>query len=153
MNSLERKAETIKNEPADFYSIGFGSEAANPNSDAYELLYKMSSDKHVYTSDSVDTLVENFRNILDDIKNKEITTKEGIFSIVTTKDLVVDAENPITVTYNGETLFTCTSLPNNGMSYDARTKTLKWDINEWNASHDTKVTETEKVLIQYFIEK
>lgn len=155
-DSLTKKAGNIKGNPVttEFYSIGFGSEAANKNSDAYKLLKKMSSNNDVSTSDSISDLVANFINILDKIEDKDPTpTVNGVYSIVTTKPLVVDNENPITVTYKGETLFTCTQLPKNGMSYDSETNTLTWDINAWNSvESNTKVT-TSDIVIEYYIEK
>ena len=149
--TLINKASEIKGNPitTEFYSIQFGTESG-----AYDLLQAMSSNNSVYTSNSIDTLVENFTNILEqNITKDPIDTVNGKYTTTLSNPLVVDADNPITVTYKGTTLFTCTSLPNNGLTYDSTTKTLTWDINAWNAVEGhTKVT-TNDIVIQCYVER
>ena len=148
--TLINKASKIKGNPiTKFYSIQFGTEDG-----AYDLLKAMSSNNTVYTSNSINSLVENFTNILDQNTTKDpIDTVNGKYTTTLSNPLVVDADNPITVTYEGTTLFTCTSLPNNGLTYDSTTKTISWDINEWNAVEGhTKVT-TNDIVIQCYVER
>ena len=149
--TLINKASKIKGNPitTEFYSIQFGTEDG-----AYDLLKAMSSNNTVYTSNSINSLVENFTNILDQNTTKDpIDTVNGKYTTTLSNPLVVDADNPITVTYEGTTLFTCTSLPNNGLTYDSTTKTISWDINEWNAVEGhTKVT-TNDIVIQCYVER
>ena len=149
--TLINKASEIKGNPitTEFYSIQFGTENG-----AYDLLRAMSSNNAVYTSNSIDSLVENFTNILDQNTTKDpIDTVNGKYTTTLSNPLVVDADNPITVTYKGTTLFTCTSLPSNGLTYDSTTKTISWDINEWNAVEGhTKVT-TNDIVIQCYVER
>ena len=148
---LRNQASEIKGNPitTEFYSIQFGTEKG-----AEKLLKAMSSNNTVYTSNSIDSLVENFTNILDQNTTKDpIDTVNGKYTTTLSNPLVVDADNPITVTYKGTTLFTCTSLPNNGLTYDSTTKTLTWDINAWNAVEGhTKVT-TNNIVIQCYVER
>ena len=148
---LRNQASEIKGNPitTEFYSIQFGTEKG-----AEKLLKAMSSNNTVYTSNSIDSLVENFTNILDQNTTKDpIDTVNGKYTTTLSNPLVVDADNPITVTYKGTTLFTCTSLPNNGLTYDSTTKTLTWDINAWNAVEGhTKVT-TNDIVIQCYVER
>ena len=148
---LRNQASEIKGNPitTEFYSIQFGTEDG-----AYDLLKAMSSNNAVYTSNSIDSLVENFTNILDQNTTKDpIDTVNGKYTTTLSNPLVVDADNPITVTYKGTTLFTCTSLPNNGLTYDSTTKTISWDINAWNAVEGhTKVT-TNDIVIQCYVER
>ena len=148
---LRNQASEIKGNPitTEFYSIQFGTEDG-----AYDLLKAMSSNNTVYTSNSIDSLVENFTNILDQNTTKDpIDTVNGKYTTTLSNPLVVDADNPITVTYKGTTLFTCTSLPNNGLTYDSTTKTITWDINAWNAVEGhTKVT-TNDIVIQCYVER
>ena len=149
--TLINKASKIKGNPitTEFYSIQFGTEDG-----AYDLLKAMSSNNTVYTSNSINSLVENFTNILDQNTTKDpIDTVNGKYTTTLSNPLVVDADNPITVTYEGTTLFTCTSLPNNGLTYDSTTKIISWDINEWNAVEGhTKVT-TNDIVIQCYVER
>ena len=149
--TLINKASKIKGNPitTEFYSIQFGTEDG-----AYDLLKAMSSNNTVYTSNSINSLVENFTNILDQNTTKDpIDTVNGKYTTTLSNPLVVDADNPITVTYEGTTLFTCTSLPNNGLTYDYTTKTITWDINAWNAVEGhTKVT-TNDIVIQCYVER
>ena len=149
--TLIKKASEIKGNPitTEFYSIQFGTENG-----AYDLLKAMSSNNTVYTSNSIDSLVENFTNILDQNTTKDpIDTVNGKYTTTLSNPLVVDADNPITVTYKGTTLFTCTSLPNNGLTYDSTTKTISWDINAWNTVEGhTKVT-TNDIVIQCYVER
>ena len=149
--TLINKASKIKGNPitTEFYSIQFGTEDG-----AYDLLKAMSSNNTVYTSNSIDSLVKNFTNILDQNTTKDpIDTVNGKYTTTLSNPLVVDADNPITVTYKGTTLFTCTSLPNNGLTYDSTTKTISWDINAWNAVEGhTKVT-TNDIVIQCYVER
>ena len=149
--TLINKASKIKGNPitTEFYSIQFGTEDG-----AYDLLKAMSSNNTVYTSNSIDSLVKNFTNILDQNTTKDpIDTVSGKYTTTLSNPLVVDADNPITVTYKGTTLFTCTSLPNNGLTYDSTTKTISWDINAWNAVEGhTKVT-TNDIVIQCYVER
>ena len=149
--TLINKASKIKGNPitTEFYSIQFGIEDG-----AYDLLKAMSSNNTVYTSNSINSLVENFTNILDQNTTKDpIDTVNGKYTTTLSNPLVVDADNPITVTYEGTTLFTCTSLPNNGLTYDSTTKTISWEINEWNAVEGhTKVT-TNDIVIQCYVER
>ena len=148
---LRNQASEIKGNPitTEFYSIQFGTEKG-----AEKLLKAMSSNNTVYTSNSIDSLVENFTNILDQNTTKDpIDTVNGKYTTTLSNPLVVDADNPITVTYEGKTLFTCTSLPNNGLTYDSTTKTITWDINAWNAGKGhTKVT-TNDIVIQCYVER
>ena len=148
---LRNQASEIKGDPitTEFYSIQFGTENG-----AYDLLKAMSSNNTVYTSNSIESLVENFTNILDQNTTKDpIDTVNGKYTTTLSNPLVVDADNPITVTYKGTTLFTCTSLPNNGLTYDSTTKTITWDINAWNAVEGhTKVT-TNDIVIQCYVER
>ena len=148
---LRNQASEIKGNPitTEFYSIQFGTEKG-----AEKLLKAMSSNNTVYTSNSINSLVENFTNILDQNTTKDpIDTVNGKYTTTLSNPLVVDADNPITVTYKGTTLFTCTSLPNNGLTYDSTTKTITWDINAWNAVKDnTKVT-TNDIVIQCYVER
>lgn len=148
---LRNQASEIKGNPitTEFYSIQFGTEDG-----AYDLLRAMSSNNTVYTSNSIDSLVKNFTNILDQNTTKDpIDTVNGKYTTTLSNPLVVDADNPITVTYKGTTLFTCTSLPNNGLTYDSTTKTISWDINAWNAVEGhTKVT-TNDIVIQCYVER
>ncbi len=148
---LRNQASEIKGNPitTEFYSIQFGTEDG-----AYDLLRAMSSNNTVYTSNSIDSLVKNFTNILDQNTTKDpIDTVNGKYTTTLSNPLVVDADNPITVTYEGTTLFTCTSLPNNGLTYDSTTKTITWDINAWNAVEGhTKVT-TNDIVIQCYVER
>ena len=148
---LRNQASEIKGNPitTEFYSIQFGTENG-----AYDLLKAMSSNNTVYTSNSIESLVENFTNILDQNTTKDpIDTVNGKYTTTLSNPLVVDADNPITVTYKGTTLFTCTSLPNNGLTYDSTTKTITWDINAWNAVEGhTKVT-TNDIVIQCYVER
>ena len=148
---LRNQASEIKGNPitTEFYSIQFGTEKG-----AEKLLKAMSSNNTVYTSNSIDSLVENFTNILDQNTTKDpIDTVNGKYTTTLSNPLVVDADNPITVTYKGTTLFTCISLPNNGLTYDSTTKTLTWDINAWNAVEGhTKVT-TNDIVIQCYVER
>ena len=149
--TLINKASEIKGNPitTEFYSIQFGTESG-----AYDLLEAMSSNNTVYTSNSINSLVENFTNILDQNTTKDpIDTVNGKYTTTLSNPLVVDADNPITVTYKGTTLFTCTSLPSNGLTYDSTTKTISWDINAWNAVEGhTKVT-TNDIVIQCYVER
>ena len=148
---LRNQASEIKGNPitTEFYSIQFGTEKG-----AEKLLKAMSSNNTVYTSNSIDSLVENFTNILDQNTTKDpIDTVNGKYTTTLSNPLVVDADNPITVTYKGTTLFTCTSLPSNGLTYDSTTKTISWDINAWNAVEGhTKVT-TNDIVIQCYVER
>ena len=148
---LRNQASEIKGNPitTEFYSIQFGTEKG-----AEKLLKAMSSNNTVYTSNSIDSLVKNFTNILDQNTTKDpIDTVNGKYTTTLSNPLVVDADNPITVTYEGTTLFTCTSLPNNGLTYDSTTKTITWDINAWNAvKGHTKVT-TNNIVIQCYVER
>ena len=148
---LRNQASEIKGNPitTEFYSIQFGTEKG-----AEKLLKAMSSNNTVYTSNSINSLVENFTNILDQNTTKDpIDTVNGKYTTTLSNPLVVDADNPITVTYKGKTLFTCTSLPSNGLTYDSTTKTLTWDINAWNAVEGhTKVT-TNNIVIQCYVER
>ena len=148
---LRNQASEIKGNPitTEFYSIQFGTENG-----AYDLLRAMSSNNTVYTSNSINSLVENFTNILDQNTTKDpIDTVNGKYTTTLSNPLVVDADNLITVTYKGTTLFTCKSLPSNGLTYDSTTKTITWDINAWNAVEDhTKVT-TNDIVIQCYVER
>ena len=148
---LRNQASEIKGNPitTEFYSIQFGTEDG-----AYDLLRAMSSNNTVYTSNSINSLVENFTNILDQNTTKDpIDTVNGKYTTTLSNPLVVDADNLITVTYKGTTLFTCKSLPSNGLTYDSTTKTITWDINAWNAVEDhTKVT-TNDIVIQCYVER
>ena len=148
---LRNQASEIKGNPitTEFYSIQFGTEDG-----AYDLLRAMSSNNTVYTSNSINSLVENFTNILDQNTTKDpIDTVNGKYTTTLSNPLVVDADNLITVTYKGTTLFTCKSLPSNGLTYDSTTKTITWDINAWNAVADhTKVT-TNDIVIQCYVER
>ena len=148
---LRNKASEIKGNPitTEFYSIQFGTEDG-----AYGLLQAMSSNNSVYTSNSIDTLVENFTNILEqNITKDPIDTVNGKYTTTLSNPLVVDADNPITVTYEGTTLFTCTSLPNNGLTYDSTTKTISWDINAWNAVEGHPKVTTNNIVIQCYVER
>ena len=148
---LRNQASEIKGNPitTELYSIQFGTEDG-----AYDLLRAMSSNNTVYTSNSINSLVENFTNILDQNTTKDpIDTVNGKYTTTLSNPLVVDADNLITVTYKGTTLFTCKSLPSNGLTYDSTTKTITWDINAWNAVEDhTKVT-TNDIVIQCYVER
>ena len=148
---LRNQASEIKGNPitTEFYSIQFGTEDG-----AYDLLRAMSSNNTVYTSNSINSLVENFTNILDQNTTKDpIDTVNGKYTTTLSNPLVVDADNLITVTYKGTTLFTCKSLPSNGLTYDSTTKTITWDINAWNAVEGhTKVT-TNDIVIQCYVER
>ena len=148
---LRNKASEIKGNPitTEFYSIQFGTEDG-----AYGLLQAMSSNNSVYTSNSIDTLVENFTNILEqNITKDPIDTVNGKYTTTLSNPLVVDADNPITVTYEGTTLFTCTSLPSNGLTYDSTTKTISWDINAWNAVEGHPKVTTNNIVIQCYVER
>ena len=148
---LRNQASEIKGNPitTEFYSIQFGTEKG-----AEKLLKAMSSNNTVYTSNSIDSLVENFTNILDQNTTKDpIDTVNGKYTTTLSNPLVVDADNPITVTYKGTTLFTCTSLPNNGLTYDSTTKTLTWDINAWNAVEGNPKVTTNDIVIQCYVER
>ena len=148
---LRNKASEIKGNPitTEFYSIQFGTEDG-----AYGLLQAMSSNNSVYTSNSIDTLVENFTNILEqNITKDPIDTVNGKYTTTLSNPLVVDADNPITVTYEGKTLFTCTSLPSNGLTYDSTTKTISWDINAWNAVEGHPKVTTNNIVIQCYVER
>lgn len=121
----------------DFYSIGFGKDASNTSSNAYNLLKQMSSDNEVKTSNSVDELVGNFKNILDDIGIKDIETEQGIVKATLTTDLVVNQTYPIKVSYKNQTIITITNkeeFSNYSFSYDEENKILTWDVNSWNKS-------------------
>ena len=149
--TLINKASEIKGNPitTEFYSIQFGTESG-----AYDLLQAMSSNNTVYTSNSIDSLVENFTNILDQNTTKDpIDTVNGKYTTTLSNPLVVDADNPITVTYKGTTLFTCTSLPSNGLTYDSTTKTISWDINAWNAVEGNPKVTTNDIVIQCYVER
>lgn len=118
------------------------------------MLKAMSSNNTVYTSNSIDSLVENFTNILDQNTTKDpIDTVNGKYTTTLSNPLVVDADNPITVTYKGTTLFTCTSLPSNGLTYDSTTKTISWDINAWNAVEGNPKVTTNDIVIQCYVER
>ena len=148
---LRNQASEIKGNPitTEFYSIQFGTENG-----AYDLLKAMSSNNTVYTSNSIDSLVENFTNILDQNTTKDpIDTVNGKYTTTLSNPLVVDADNPITVTYKGTTLFTCTSLPSNGLTYDSTTKTISWDINAWNAVEGHNKVTTNDIVIQCYVER
>ena len=148
---LRNKASEIKGNPitTEFYSIQFGTEDG-----VYGLLQAMSSNNSVYTSNSIDTLVENFTNILEqNITKDPIDTVNGKYTTTLSNPLVVDADNPITVTYEGTTLFTCTSLPSNGLTYDSTTKTISWDINAWNAVEGHPKVTTNNIVIQCYVER
>ena len=148
---LRNKASEIKGNPitTEFYSIQFGTEDG-----AYGLLQAMSSNNSVYTSNSIDTLVENFTNILEqNITKDPIDTVNGKYTTTLSNPLVVDADNPITVTYEGTTLFTCTSLLSNGLTYDSTTKTISWDINAWNAVEGHPKVTTNNIVIQCYVER
>ena len=148
---LRNQASEIKGDPitTEFYSIQFGTESG-----AYDLLKAMSSNNTVYTSNSIESLVENFTNILDQNTTKDpIDTVNGKYTTTLSNPLVVDADNPITVTYKGTTLFTCTSLPSNGLTYDSTTKTISWDINAWNAVEGNPKVTTNDIVIQCYVER
>ena len=148
---LRNQASEIKGNPitTEFYSIQFGTEKG-----AEKLLKAMSSNNTVYTSNSIDSLVENFTNILDQNTTKDpIDTVNGKYTTTLSNPLVVDADNPITVTYKGTTLFTCTSLPSNGLTYDSTTKTISWDINAWNAVEGNPKVTTNDIVIQCYVER
>ena len=151
-------AEEIKNEPADFYSIGFGTDAGTEGTDAYNLLSQMSSDGTVYTSNSANGLIENFVNILDDIGIKEVETQQGYITMNPANGLLVSEEYPLTVTYNDNEIINITNindLEEYSFSYDESTKELTWDVNAWNASvteenRRTEVTESKNAVITYY---
>ena len=162
-NNIIDKANDIKyddegNLVTDFYSIGFGKDASNTESVAYSLLSQMSSEGKVYTSNSVNGLVSNFVNILDDIGIKEIESQHGSITMNPTNGLLVSEEYPITVTYHDTEIINITNindLEEYSFSYDEATKTLTWDVNAWNASVTdengrTEVTESKNAVITYY---
>ncbi len=161
-NNIIDKANDIKyddgNLVTDFYSIGFGKDASDTESVAYSLLSQMSSEGKVYTSNSVNGLVSNFVNILDDIGIKEVETQQGNITMNPANGLLVSEEYPITVTYHDTEIIKITDindLEDYSFSYDESTKTLTWDVNAWNASVTdengrTEVTESKNAVIAYY---
>lgn len=153
---IKKVANEIKQELADFYSIGFGSDAANSSKAAYKLLYAMSSNEKVYTSDSVQELVENFTNILEEIKDKKVKSQDGIIRITTGNTLIVDNNNPIIIKYKGTEIIKCTSeadLSKYNLSYNLNKKELSWNINEWNSVEGHTKVITDETILSYYIVK
>lgn len=158
-NNIYESATNIKKAGATINSIGFGSDAIDPNSDAYEVLQNISSNNKVYTAEDAESLAEIFTNLEGELQlEKPVKTDSGKISITLEKNLVVDANNPITVEYKGKQLFSCTSmdsLSNYNLAYNSVTKTLTFDVNAYNANpnNTTKITENNKLIIRYFIER
>ena len=152
---ISSKAASIIAEPAEFYPIGFGTEAGTSGTSAYNILKSMSSEnpQKVYTSNSVEGLVSNFVNILEQTQDKTPTSSVGVVSSTLANDLVVNSENPITGTYNDVVIFTCTSISEIGnycITYDSTTKKLTFDINAWNSvPGHTQITSNNFVLTYY----
>ena len=152
---IANKAASIIAEPAEMYPIGFGKDAGNSGSAAYNVLLSMSSEtpKKVYTSDSVEGLVGNFMNILEQTQDKTPTSSTGVIETTLANTLVVNSDNPITGTYNDVEVFRCTDmsrLSDYCITYDSTTKKLTFDINAWNSvSGHTQITSNNFVLTYY----
>ncbi len=158
-NNITNTATKIKDgenkRSATIYSIGFGSDAIDPDSDAYEVLGDISSDGKVRTAEDAESLADIFRNLEEEMNpQKPVTTTSGKITIQLEKNLVINSENKLVVEYNGEELFSCSTLPNNYVAYNANTKQLTFDINAYNADQNntTKITDN-SVIIRYFIER
>ena len=143
---LTNVATKIK-ELAEFYSIGFGREAANIYEDAYRLLYAMSSNNYVYTSEDEEKLNADFDTILGEIEPKTPTTVNGVITTTLTNSL--DTTEPITIEYEGKTIYTCTNISNDRyMTYNSQTKELTFDVNAWNSvESNTSILTSELAII------
>ena len=152
--SLERVADEI-------YSIGFGSDATNIYSDAYENLYDISTNDKVYTAENSEELFNQFQDILSSLNNsKECTTGIGVSGSIdagtiefrTTDSLVVSEASPFTI-MNGETeMIKCTNINQLGtyhITYNSRTRTIRWAINAYLADHPD--TNLGNITIRYYI--
>ena len=90
------------------YSIGFGSEAADPSNSIYKKLQDISTDGKVHSSDGVDTLIAALTGAAyhDESSNKKETTtgKEIIYTGTTPLNMVTleykNLTNPITARFN-----------------------------------------------------
>ena len=157
--NIKNKADDIKegknNRTATIYSIGFGSDAINPNSNAYMILEYMSSDGKVRTAEDAESLADIFSNLQEEMNpQKPVKTTSGKITIQLEKNLVISSENKLVVEYNGKELFSCSNLPDNYVTYDANTRQLTFDINSYNADENntTKITNN-SMIIRYFIER
>ena len=152
--SLERVADEI-------YSIGFGSDATNIYSDAYENLYDISTNDKVYTAENSDELFNQFQDILSSLNNsKEYTTGIGVSGSIDagtiefkmTDSLVVSETSPFTI-MNGETeMIKCTNinqLATYHITYNSRTNTVQWNINAYLADHPD--TNLGNITIRYYV--
>ena len=92
----------------EIYSIGFGSEAADPSNSIYKLLQDISTDGKVHSSDGVDTLMAALTGAAyhdETSSEKETTTgKEIIYTGTTPLNMVTleykNLTNPITARFN-----------------------------------------------------
>ena len=118
------------------------------------LLKKISSNNVVYTANDATELSKVFTNLQEAIKPDENTSTKGKNIVTLSKELVVDANNPIIVKIGEQEVFKCTDkakLSEYCLSYE--NKTLTWDVNAWNSKTDvTKVTSGE-VMLSYYVER
>ena len=174
VENIVAKAAEIKATPAEIYSIAFGTTATDPNSTAYKVLLGMSSTNSVYSSTDLASLSDNFSEMMEQFPPISGKTKNAMLTDITLeRDLVVDERNPITATYNGETLFNITNMSiedntaygfsydetNNtyewkdcGLSYDADAKEFLWDLNVWNAREGVTPIKQDGAILSYHIE-
>ena len=145
----------------EIYSIGFGTDATNPGSNAYKKLQGISTNNKVYTAENSEELFNQFQDILSSLNNsKECTTGIGISGSIDagtiefqmTDSLVVSETSPFTI-MNGETeMIKCTNinqLATYHITYNSRTNTVQWDINAYLADHPN--TNLGNITIRYYV--
>ena len=106
-NAADLKA-IVNDNNTEIYSIGFGSEAADPSNSIYKKLQDISTDGKVHSSDGVDTLIAALTGAAyhnESSSEKETTTGKEIIYTGTTQLNMVTLEyknltNPITARFN-----------------------------------------------------
>ena len=148
INNGANDAATLKaivnDNNTEIYSIGFGSEAANANSNIYKLLKNISTDGNVHSSDGVDTLMAALTGAAyhTESSNKKETLdgKEVIYTGSTPLNMVTleyeNLMNPITARFNNQTgtygIFT--------YSLDNGIYTLSVDFSQYLDKNDIVIT-------------
>ena len=144
---------------ATIYAIGFGEEATDPDGNGYKILEVISSDGTVLTANDYTELAAAFTNIQEQIQDKSDQTDHGTLSFTASNTLVIDSDNPLRAILkdddeNETVLFVCTSiddLDDYCITYNSSTRTLSWDLNEWNTgSVHTHVT-SDNAFLSYYV--
>ena len=136
--------DIVNDNNTEIYSIGFGSEAADPSNSIYKKLQDISTDGKVHSSDSVDTLIAALTGAAyhTESSNKKETLdgKEVIYTGSTPLNMVTleyeNLMNPITARFNNQTgtygIFT--------YSLDNGIYTLSVDFSQYLDKNDIVIT-------------